>query len=129
MLAVDTNVLVRLLANDDSKQALVVVRLFQKEPIWISKTVLLETEWVLRSAYSFVPSRIQVALTGLLGLPNASVEDPATVAQALQWMAEGLDFADALHLAASRRLGSFATFDQKLAKHCHLLGLDARLLT
>lgn len=128
MLAVDTNVLVRLLANDDSEQGLVVLHLLQREFVWIAKTVLLETEWVLRSAYSFDPARIQEALTRLLGLPNVSVEDSAAVAQALHWMAEGLDFADALHLASTRRQGSFATFDQKLAKHCARLGIDVRAL-
>ena len=129
MLAVDTNVLVRLLTNDDSKQHLTVVRLLSKEPVWISKTVLLETEWVLRSGYGFSPDRIQEALTRLLGLPNVDVEDASIVAQALLWVPQGLDFADALHLAAAQRQGAFATFDQKLAKHCHRLGLDARLLT
>ena len=129
MLAFDTNVLVRLFANDDSKQHLTVVRLLRKEPIWISKTVLLETEWVLRSGYGFSPDRIQEALTRLLGLPNVDVEDASIVAQALLWVPQGLDFADALHLAAAQRQGAFATFDQKLAKRCHRLGLDARLLT
>ena len=129
MLAFDTNVLVRLFANDDSKQHLTVVRLLRKEPIWISKTVLLETEWVLRSGYGFSPDRIQEALTRLLGLPNVDVEDASIVAQALLWVPRGLDFADALHLAAAQRQGAFATFDQKLAKHCQRLGLDARLLT
>lgn len=129
MLAVDTNVLVRLLSNDDSKQGLVVLRLLRKESVWIAKTVLLETEWVLRSAYTFNPGQIQEALTWLLGLPNVSVEDSAAVAQALRWMAEGLDFADALHLAGTQRQGSFATFDQKLARHCGRLGVDVRLLS
>jgi predicted nucleic-acid-binding protein len=48
MLAVDTNVLVRLLTGDEPKQAAAARALFAAEPIWIAKTVFLETGWVLR---------------------------------------------------------------------------------
>ena len=50
MIAVDTNVVVRLLAQDDPKQA-AARTLFAAGPIWIAKTVLLETEWELRTVY------------------------------------------------------------------------------
>jgi predicted nucleic-acid-binding protein len=51
--AVDTNVLVRLLTWDDPQQGTAAKSLFAAGPIWIAKTVLLETGWVLRSLYGF----------------------------------------------------------------------------
>ena len=70
MVAVDTNVLVRLLTGDDSRQETAARSLFAREPIWIAKTVLLETGWVLRSLYGFEESSIRDAFTKLLGLTN-----------------------------------------------------------
>ena len=68
MIAVDTNILVRLLTGDDPKQTAAARSLFAAEPIWIAKTVLLETGWVLRSLYGFAESAIRDAFTKLLGL-------------------------------------------------------------
>jgi predicted nucleic-acid-binding protein len=59
MVAVDTNILVRLLTGDDPKQAAAARSLFASEQIWIAKTVLLETGWVLRSLYGFEESAIR----------------------------------------------------------------------
>jgi len=53
MVAVDTNILVRFLVRDDVKQAARAASLIRDDKIWISKTVLLETEWVLGSLYGF----------------------------------------------------------------------------
>lgn len=54
MIAVDTNVIVRLLTNDDPHQTEKVARLMEGNSVFISKTVLLETEWVLRVAYNLI---------------------------------------------------------------------------
>jgi len=62
MIAVDTNVIVRLLTQDDEQQYNKSVRLFQEQDIFIPDTVLLETEWVLRFAYQFKPNEICAAL-------------------------------------------------------------------
>jgi len=51
VLAVDTNVVVRLLVNDDERQAAVARRLFESDEIWIGVTVLLEAAWVLESVH------------------------------------------------------------------------------
>ena len=80
------------------------------------KTVILETEWVLRYAYEIETSRIIEGLKRLLGLPNVSVEDSDTVTQAISWFEDGLDFAGALHLASSKRADKFVTFDRAFAK-------------
>src|ERR1039457_3819826 len=75
MIAVDTNVLVRLLTGDDPMQEAAARSLFATEPIWIAKTVLLETGWVLRSLYGFEDSAIRDSFTKLLGLKNVHAED------------------------------------------------------
>ena len=116
MIAVDTNLLVRVLTGDDPAQARRAVKILESDQILIPKTVILETEWVLRYAYEIETSRIIEGLKKLLGLPNLSVEDPDTVTQAISWFEDGLDFADALHLASSKRADKFVTFDRAFAK-------------
>lgn len=116
MIAVDTNLLVRVLTGDDPAQARRAVKILESDQILIPKTVILETEWVLRYAYEIETSRIIEGLKKLLGLPNVSVEDPDTVTQAISWFEDGLDFADALHLASSKRADKFVTFDRAFAR-------------
>jgi len=116
MIAVDTNVLVRFLVRDDAGQAARAAKLIRSSEIWISKTVLLETEWVLRSLYDFTPQRLAGALRALAGLGEVFLEDAGAVANALNWFEQGLDLADALHLASAANAKQFATFDRKLAR-------------
>ena len=89
---------VRLLTEDDPKQAATARSLFASEPIWIAKTVLLETGWVLGSLYGFEESAIREAFTKLLGLKNVQVEDEPSVAAALSLTMQGIELADAMHL-------------------------------
>jgi len=56
------------------------------------------------------------ALRALAGLEKVFLEDEIAVAKALEWFQEGLDFADALHLASAGTANQFATFDGKLAR-------------
>ena len=108
--------LVRLLANDDLEQTRRATALFKKETIFIPKTVLLETEWVLRRLYHLERNVVVNAFRKLSGLANVEIEQPQVIIQALQWCEEGMDFADALHLASSRSANKFATFDEKMKK-------------
>jgi predicted nucleic-acid-binding protein len=116
MLAVDTNVVVRFLTGDEPAQAARARAIFQRETVFLAKTVVLETEWVLRSLYRFEAVRIIDALASLIALQNVVCEDIESVANAIEWVRAGLDFADALHLASARPAGRFATFDRKLIK-------------
>ncbi len=116
MYAVDTNVLVRLLTGDDAVQARRAAVLFKKEAIFIPRTVLLETEWVLRRLYRLERETVVGAFRKLSGLGNVELEQPLVVAQALQWCEGGMGFADALHLASSHNTGKFATFDAQVKK-------------
>ena len=116
MVAVDTNVVVRLLTADDPDQTRRAAALFAAESIFLAKSVLLETEWVLRHCYRLERPALLRSLRLLSGLPGVIVESAAEVATALAAFESGLDFADALHLAASRHVGRFATFDEKLVR-------------
>ena len=116
MIAVDTNLLVRILTNDDPAQARRAVKLLKSDDIFIPKTVFLETEWVLHHAYGIGRSNIINGFKKILGLSDVSVEDPDSIYHAISWYENKLDFADALHLASSRRCTSFATFDSSFIK-------------
>jgi predicted nucleic-acid-binding protein len=116
MIAVDTNIVIRLLTRDDEQQYQQAYALFQHDQIYIANTVFLEMEWVLHYAYKYQPSDIIRAFTMLLGLSNVEAEDPYRIATALQWHQAGLDFADALHLASSQHCEKLYTFDKSFAK-------------
>lgn len=113
MISVDTNVIVRLLTKDDMKQFQQSLRLFQEKEIFICDTVILEVEWVLRFAYKFIPDQICQALRNLFGLSNVYLSNANEIAQVLEWHQQGLDFADALHLAQSQHCSQFYTFDRQ----------------
>ena len=116
MLAVDTNVVIRLLVNDDARQGAAARRLFESDEVWIGVTVLLETAWVLESVYDLSADETVNALQRLLGLPNVRAEDPGAVAAELDAAGRGLELADALHLMRAPGDAEFVTFDRALAK-------------
>ncbi|HEX2764863.1 MAG TPA: type II toxin-antitoxin system VapC family toxin, partial [Allosphingosinicella sp.] len=115
MRAIDTNVVVRFLANDDEAQATRARRLIAAGDIFVATTVLLESEWVLRTAYGLSNDRVVQALRRLAGLRGVTLEDPALAARALNLAEQGLDFADALHLGRAQGCTAFMSFDRKLA--------------
>lgn len=121
MIAVDTNIVVRLLTQDDEQQYNKSLKLFQEQDIFIPDTVILETEWVLRFAYDFKPDAICQAFRSLLGLPNVQVKNASLMAQVLQWHENGLDFADALHLAQSQNCSAIYTFDNQFVNRAKAL--------
>ena len=116
MIALDTNVIVRALTRDDSVQFEMAAEVLRSGRTSVAKTVLLETEWVLRGAYGFDRPTINAGLRRFIGVETLEVEDRKQVVQALEWHAAGMDFADALHLASSSSTATFATFDEDLYK-------------
>src|SRR6266496_3566397 len=98
MLAVDTNVVVRYLTGDHADQFAKAKALIDGQDVFVCTTVLLETEWVLRGVYGYRAAQLLQARRAFAGLPRIILEDPAVAAKALDWMAAGMDFADALHL-------------------------------
>jgi predicted nucleic-acid-binding protein len=120
--AVDTNILVRFLTADDEKQAKASREIIAAGDIFISTTVVLETERVLRAGYGFASANLGAGLRALGGLPGVTFEEPGKVAQALDWLGAGMDFADALHLAKAADCTAFMTFDRQLARRARALG-------
>lgn len=116
MIAIDTNIIIRLLTQDDPTQYKSALNLFSKETVFIPDTVLLESEWVLRFVYEFEQSQISTALRKLCGLKNIQLTDAERTAKILDWYDRGLDFADAFHLASSQQCKQFKTFDEKFIK-------------
>jgi predicted nucleic-acid-binding protein len=127
MIGIDTNVLVRLLVNDDKNQAAYAAKLIENNFVFIPKSVLLETEWVLRYTYELSSPIILDAFEKLLGHKHITIEEPTHIAQALQWYANGFDFADALHLASSQKAKQFATFDKNFIKKARKNHIDAMM--
>lgn len=117
MVAIDTNVLVRVLTNDHPEQSPRARALVESQEVFVALTVFLETEWVLRSAYGFASEHIHVALRAFAGLPQVRVEAPRRLAEALDRAEAGLDFADALHLGATTTRRSARTSVQRLSRH------------
>jgi len=113
---VDTNVIVRLLTGDEPAQSEKARAILRKPDMFLPDTVMMESEWVLRHAYGFEPAAIHEAFIRLCGLPNIILPNPHRMLTALQWYAAGMDFADALHLAASQACGTFYSFDRKLVR-------------
>jgi predicted nucleic acid-binding protein len=124
MIAVDTNIIVRYLTNDHPKQSLKARALVDGNDVLVSRTVVLECEWVLRSVYGYSSRDVCDRLRAFAGLPTVSVEDSALVAQALDLTENGMDFADALHLVAAGDCEVFATFDQELVRRAKQAGHD-----
>ncbi len=122
MVAIDTNIIVRLLTRDDESQYKKALALFEKYDIFIADTVILETEWVLRYAYNFGQASICNSFKKVFGLSNIHLSNPSRIALAIQWHGEGLDFADALHLSQCQEYERLYTFDSKFsskaAEHC-----------
>ncbi len=129
MIAIDTNVLVRYVTNDDpdqAKRALTV--LAEADEIFIAKTTLLELEWVLRAAYNLSSAAIIRALRHILGLPNVQAEMSDQFEKAIDFYEKGLDFADALHLASSPEGTLFYTFDTAFIKRARSLKAPVKAL-
>lgn len=124
MIAIDTNVVVRYLTGDHPDQSARARALIDTTPVFVPVTVMLECEWVLRSAYGFAPQAVIDALRAFCGLPSVTVEDAPQIARALDHVAAGMDFADALHLGRAAQCAAFATFDRRLLKSAAAIGLD-----
>jgi len=127
MRALDTNVLARFFVDDaDDAQAAkqrpaAIAALAQRS--YVSVTVLLELEWVLRGFYELPTRDISRVLRALASIEHITLEDRDAVLVAVDAFGKGLDFADALHVARSSRASGFATFDQRLAKRAKALAL------
>lgn len=128
MKSLDTNVLARFFIDDaDDPQAekqrpAAVAALAERA--YVSVTVLLELEWVMRGFYEMRPRDVSRVMRALAGIEHITLEDRNAVLSALDAFDAGLDFADALHVTRSSRAATFATFDRKLARKAKTTGLS-----
>ncbi len=126
MKALDTNVLARFFIDDpddvESRRQRPAATRAMRGPVWVSVTVLLELEWVMRGFYELPTQDAVRVLRALCGLENASIEDRDHVLTAIAWHESGMDFADALHLARSTRCDALVTLDRRLVRRSSRLG-------
>jgi predicted nucleic-acid-binding protein len=111
--AVDTNILARFYLRDDAVQGRIAARVLAAGDVFIPKTVILELEWVLRYVAEQSERKVIECLAHLIALPGITVEDREEIETALSHCRNGIDFADALHLAASSACSELLTFDDR----------------
>lgn len=123
MRAVDTNVLVRYLVADEPRQFRQARRVMESGPIFIAKSVLLETVWVLRRLCGQDAPRVLIVLDGLAAAAEVELEDREAVLRAIEAFRAGMDFADALHVASKGPAAQYVTFDRGLAASAKRAGI------
>lgn len=119
MRAVDTNVLIRLIARDDDKQTAAAER-FVLAGAWVSHLVLAEAMWVMETVYALSAEKISVTVEMLLNHATLAIQDPDVVLAALSRFRRRAapDFSDCLVLEIARKAGNLplGTFDRPLGK-------------
>jgi predicted nucleic-acid-binding protein len=129
VIALDTDVLARLVTRDDPKQARAAAELIDAgDPCFVPLTVALELERVLRGVHELDPAKIAESFNALLGVRNLHFEREAAVLEAVRLLADGFGFADVLHHAAAGNCESFRTFDRKLLAQASRAGLTPSVL-
>ncbi|MBA3624065.1 MAG: type II toxin-antitoxin system VapC family toxin [Methylibium sp.] len=123
MPALDTNVLVRYLVQDDEAQLASARRLIRKclsagQTLFVPVTVTLEFEWVLRASFGYAKDDVMEALSSLFSAAELTFESERALEVALQLYRKGsADFADCLHIALVAQAGELPmwTFDKRAA--------------
>ncbi|MBB4844050.1 putative nucleic-acid-binding protein [Paucibacter oligotrophus] len=124
MPALDTNVLVRYLVQDDAAQFAAAKRLIRQSvsegrALFVPVTVVLELEWVLRACFKFGREEVSLTLSSLFSAAELGIESERALEVALQLFRDGsADFADCLHIALAAQAGELPlwTFDKGAAK-------------
>ena len=134
MIGLDTNVLLRYVVQDDTRQSPLATQLIEStlsddEPGWIATIVLCELVWVLEGPYDYARNAIVATLQRLFEIARFRVEQPAIAWRALEAYKGGADFSDAMIALGNEREGCAytATFDRAAAKlkQVRLLGRPA----
>jgi predicted nucleic-acid-binding protein len=124
MPALDTNVLVRYVVEDDTRQLAAARRLIRRcidegRTLFVPVTVTLELEWVLRASFEYTKDEVLEVLSSLFSAAELSFESERALEVALQLYREGsADFADCLHAALAAQAGELPlwTFDKRAAQ-------------
>ncbi len=128
LLAVDTNVLARAMVDDGSSQSTLARQCLLENPHYVADTVLLETEWLLRSVFRLRRDEINRLFSNLIASENAAFRSRSVVAMAVLSHRAGLDFADAMHVLSAEGCTEFVTFDAELIEKATVLssGISVR---
>jgi predicted nucleic-acid-binding protein len=94
------------------------------QAVFVSISVILEFEWVMRGFYVLPRADITRVFKALCGLQHVIIEDRAIVLSVIEAHHQGLDFADALHLIRAQHCKAFVSFDQRLQKRAKVAGLQ-----
>lgn len=121
-LAVDTNVLARVLAFDGSAQAIAARRCMAENAIFVSDGVLLETEWVWRGDLKLDRPTVVQLMVSLISTEDVHFEDRERLYEVVSAYIDGLDFADAMHLFAARGCEAMVTFDAAFIRRSRKIG-------
>lgn len=120
MTGLDTNVLVRYLAQDDEEQLRAVLAMLLKKnaTFFVPDLVLVEVDWVLTSLYDWTADEVAEALGRLLTVHNLIFEDEGRIRGALRALRQGADLSDELIVDRCRDVGckTLATFDKGIVK-------------
>ena len=116
VIALDTNVLVRLIMRDDEVQFGLARALLDRGRVFVSLSSLMEAEWVLRKRYGLRPHAIVTAFRDVLALEQVVVELEDLASWALDRTELGADYADMVLLVAARHAELFATFDRRIER-------------
>ena len=122
LIAVDTNVVVSFLLKREDPSLDVVERVRRESLVQLSPTVLLEAEWVLRNAYDRQREAVLDAFERLLAMPNVSVQPEGVVERAIELARDGVDLADAIHLAGAEGVDALVTSDRRFIKAAARIG-------
>ena len=131
MIGLDTNVLVRFIAQDDAKQSLAATNLIEKldneTPGFISLVVLIELVWVMQSCYDATRAEIITIVDRLLRTKELVIENAETAIKALNLFVQSkADFADCLIERSANYAGCLytVTFDNQSAKTAGMKSLN-----
>ena len=129
MQAIDTNVLIRLLTQDDEIQALQALQLIETldGPIFVNSIVLCEVVWVLKSVYHYPKSLIVPALKRLISISTFALEHNHVIDEIIdEYEHSNHDFSDLMigYINAAKRCNTTYTFDHKASHHPHFSFID-----
>ena len=124
MIALDTNVLVRFLVEDDARQSVAAASLVNQvaaedDRLFVSDVVLCETVWVLAGSYGISKAAIIDTMRGLIRARHLAFDAPDRLVRALDAFERGKgDFADYVIREHARAAGctAVATFDRSLLR-------------
>ncbi|MEH3101765.1 type II toxin-antitoxin system VapC family toxin [Sphingomonas adhaesiva] len=115
MKAVDTNILARIILQDDARQTAIAADIL-RHPVWISLSVWTELGWLLFKRLKLQRDVVAEALSTLLMMETVRVADAAGLSWAIERFRSGADWADMVHLIAARGAAdTFVTFDAGVA--------------